>query len=542
MLLCVSDRHLPADAGEWVMAALMEGVTARAPGVAFIRSSDETGVRGSSGSVLALTDDEPTERLRAAAAGAACVVRLTAGAGAGVRAWLGLDSGRGWRVPVAALIVTDQPLADRAGLRERTGAQLVRRIPTVPDRRTLRGLRRVGRWASSAASAPRRFDSADRQTRRGAAVIQAEEKLKNLLAEPGVEEFQIRGGESMTVQLAGGLMETRESPFRSERELIEAVRFLATFNAGERPQRFDPMNPRLDIRVGDHWRLHAEGFVVQPAHLVLRSNMAGRMSLADLGLAEDRLNRILLEAVTGRVRANVVIAAAMGGGKTTLCQALLAHLPDDERVDTIEDTPELRLAEYGIHRSAYERLTRDPNADGVGKHSMADHIRDAKRANSSKLVVGEVRGEGTLALLDAMSSGMSGCLATLHSQPGAGVLEKLVAYACSEGAEPDYARRQIASGVHLLVWLGRNDLGERVIADVTELTGIDWETGQIETRCLWQLRPGDLWAKPASIPNGRIGRLYRSAGVDVPDARTLPSTAPRIVDNRLEPVGAEERT
>lgn len=542
MLLCVSDRRLPADAADWIMAALMEGVTARAPGVAFARSSGEGGLRGSSGSVLSLTDAEPVERLRAAAAGAACAVHLTTGTGEGARAWLGLDSGMGWRVPVAVLIVSDEPLPDEAGLRERAGAQSVRRIPTVPDRRTLRSLRRLGRWASSAASAPRRFDSADRQTRRGAAAGRAEERLRSLLAEPGVEEFQIRAGESMTVQRAGGQTERRESPFRSEGELIDAVRFLAAFNAGDRPQRFDPMNPRLDIRVGDNWRLHAEGFVVQPAHLVLRSNMAGRMSLAELGLAEDRLNRILLEAVTGRVRANIVIAATMGGGKTTLCQALLAHLPDDERVDTIEDTPELRLAEYGIHRTAYERLTRDPNADGVGKHSMADHIRDAKRANSNKLVVGEVRGEGTLALLDAMSSGMNGCLATLHSQPGAGVLEKLVAYACSEGAEPDYARRQIASGVHLLVWLGRNDLGERVIADVTELAGIDRESGQIETRCLWQLPPGGLWAKPVAQPTGRISRLYQSAEVAVPDAQTLPSSALRIVDNPPQPTQPETGT
>ena len=69
---------------------------------------------------------------------------------------------------------------------------------------------------------------------------------------------------------------------------------------------------------------------------------------------------------------------------------------------------------------------------------MSDHIRDAKRANSSKLVIGETRGEGTLALLDAMSSGLNGCLVTLHSQPGAGVLAKLLSYACSEGADPRF--------------------------------------------------------------------------------------------------------
>ena len=101
---------------------------------------------------------------------------------------------------------------------------------------------------------------------------------------------------------------------------------------------------------------------------------------------------------------------------------------------------------------------------------MADHVRDAKRANSSKLVVGEVRGEGTMALLDAMSSGLDGCIVTLPSPPGDGVMEKLTAYATSEGADESLARRSIAIAVHLLVWMGRNHAGERVIADVTQLT------------------------------------------------------------------------
>ncbi|MYE08049.1 MAG: hypothetical protein F4Y05_00420, partial [Acidimicrobiaceae bacterium] len=168
--------------------------------------------------------------------------------------------------------------------------------------------------------------------------------------------------------------------------------------------------------------------------------------------------------------------------------------------------------------------TRDANNDGVGKHSMADHVRDAKRANSSKLVVGEVRGEGTMALLDAMSSGLDGCLVTLHSPPGAGVLEKLTAYATSEGADESLARRSIAIAVHLLVWMGRNHAGERVIADVTQITGTDVD-GTIQTRCLWRLQPGQRWATPEASPVGRMAAVYRSAGVAVDGP--APEAAPR---------------
>ena len=224
-------------------------------------------------------------------------------------------------------------------------------------------------------------------------------------------------------------------------------------------------------------------------------------------------------------------------------------MPPEERIDTIEDTPELRLREYGIHPNAYERLTRDANNDGVGKHSMADHVRDAKRANSSKLVVGEVRGEGTMALLDAMSSGLDGCLVTLHSPPGDGVLEKLTAYATSEGADEGLARRSIAIAVHLLVWLGRNHAGERVIADVTQITGTKAD-GTIQTRCLWRLEPGQRWAVPVAAPVGRMADVYRSAAVtvdcagaeSVPQRPTLQLVGGGRVRRRPDHCGAQRST
>ena len=117
-----------------------------------------------------------------------------------------------------------------------------------------------------------------------------------------------------------------------------------------------------------------------------------------------------------------------------------------------------------------------------------------------------------MALLDAMSSGLDGCLVTLHSPPGEGVLEKLTAYATSEGADEGLARRSIAIAVHLLVWMGRNHAGERVIADVTQVTGMTTD-GTIKTRGLWRLRAGERWAVPVAAPEGRMAAVYRAAGV-----------------------------
>lgn len=516
MLLAIGDRRLDSEAVERVMDGILEGIASTAPGVALAASPAEVDQASAAGhpTVLSMQDDEPELRLEAAVASAAAVLWVTTADSTDVRSLLRLDSGSRRATPIVSVVVSDdQP--DHERFRRQRVVSLW--VPLVPVRRDRRRLNRLGRRLAWSAVAPRRLDPLDRETHLWSASQAAQTRLADLLEETGVEEFQIRGGECMIVHRAEGQRERRNSPFASNDELIETARHLASFSGGQ-PQRFDVLDSRLDIRLGERWRLHAEAFMCHPPTMVLRSNMAGMATLDDLNVAGPHLQKVLIGAVSGPIRANIVIAAAMGGGKTTLCQALLATVEGSERIDTIEDTPELRLAQYGIHPNSFERLTRDANNDGVGKLTMSDHIRDAKRANSSKLVIGETRGEGTLALLDAMSSGLNGCLVTLHSQPGPGVLAKLLSYACSEGADSRFARQQIAIAVHLLVWMGRNELGERVISDVTQIVNYDNRHDSIETRCLWALHPGQRWAGVAGRPHGQIERLYQSVGIDLQPA------------------------
>ena len=537
MLLVALDRCLGTEMARWVTDALVGGVGARCGGVAVATSlDDEALISAAPGTVLVLDEDAGDEGLRAGAAAATAVVWVTASVAEGMRGRLGLDSGAGWKVPVAMVLVSYDRI-DTEAVRARAGMQVVKSVAAAPTGGARRKLRSLGRRLGDAAAASHRFDAADGEVRRGTAKEAAARVVRELMGETGVEEFQIWGGELMQVSHEDGTVTRRASPFGSEEELIAAARFMASY-AAERSQRFDRLSPRLDVMVGD-WRVHAEAWVANPAIMVLRSNLAEAPSLGDLGVADEDLCALLIEAMSGQVRANCVLAAPMSGGKTTLAQRMLATVDAHERIDTIEDTPELRLAAKGFHKLTCERLTADPNAEGRGQLTMSDHVRDAKRCNTSKLVVGEIRGEGTGALLDAMSLGLSGCLVTLHSQPGRGVLEKLVEYARSEGAEPLEARRQIAGAVHLLVWLGRNDEGKRVIADVSQLEGIDESTGAIQTRCLWALRPGDCWASPVSPPTGYVANMYRSAGIHGPvetqEPELLPPTELRIVDDFEDP-------
>ncbi|MXW42378.1 MAG: hypothetical protein F4138_04410 [Acidimicrobiia bacterium] len=508
MLLVVADRWLTDKCKAHLIDEVMEGIASVASGVVLALSPAEVDSASATGhpTVLVMKDDQPEFRLESAVASAAAVLRITTAESTDIRSQLRLDSGSRRATPIVSIVVSDEPVESQRFRRQKVVTLWVSTELARTDRRRLQ---RLGRRLSWTAIAPRRLDPLDRETHLWSASHAAQSRLNDLLEESGVEEFQIRGGECMIVHRAEGQREKRKSPFNSSEELIETARHLASFSGGH-PQRFDMLDTRLDIRLGKRWRLHAEAFMCQPPTMVLRSNMAGKTTLADLNVASAPLQQILVGAVSGKVRANVVVAAAMGGGKTTLCQALLAKVDGSERIDTIEDTPELRLAQYNIHSNTYERLTRDANNDGVGKLSMSDHIRDAKRANSSKLVIGETRGEGTLALLDAMSSGLNGCLVTLHSQPGPGVLAKLLSYACSEGADARFARQQIAIAVHLLVWMGRNELGERVISDVSQIVSYDDRNDSINTRCLWALQAGQRWASPVGRPHGLIERLYES--------------------------------
>ena len=343
----------------------------------------------------------------------------------------------------------------------------------------------------------------------------AYEWIADLLDDYTVEEYTVIGGRRLIVDRGGRTKEERPSPCATDDELIAFLQHLASFGEAGRRVRFDKLQPRLDIQLLNRWRAHGEAFVVAPPVLTLRSNKGADVKLDELDLAEPDALAVLRQAISGTARGNIVLGAPMSAGKTTFCQALLRECPPTERIDTIEDTPELRLAAHGLHTFTVERLVQEANNDGVGAFSMEYHIRQAKRSNTSKIVVGEVRGEGTLALLDAMTSGLAGSIATLHSPPGEAILSKLLNYAAREGAKPEYAAREIYEAIDLVVWLGRSTEGLRRIGDISEITGFDKDTGAIHTAPLWKLRSGDNYAARVGSPStDTVRRIFTAAGVD----------------------------
>ena len=515
MLLIVADQDLN-DRAPWIVTAISNEVEHQLDDVAFAIEKVDLGELAGKSAVATMFTDTDDEHLRRAAAASARIVIVTASPER-ICERLGLREeivSQTIRLGIF-LTTSDKPeKIKEKELRTEYGADWVKVLWETETRTGYWTIGRRSGWLAEGASDSHRLDPEDSKARRETAAQAAASIFKELLNRTDVEEYQIRGVEAMYILLANGMVEEVESPFNNYDDLTDAVKFLASYG-GDASQRFDRLSPQLDIQIAGHWRLHAEAYVTNPPHIVLRYNR-GKIPLEDLLVGDWRMTAILREAIAGESQANLVVASTMGGGKTTLCQALLGEVHALDRIDTIEDTPELRLAAYGIHSNTYERLTRDANNEGIGEHSMEDHIRDAKRANTRKLVVGETRGPGTLAMLDAMTSGLDGCLVTIHSRPGAAVIEKLTAYAQMDGAEPAFARRQIANSVHLMAWLTRNDLNQRIVGDLSQLIGIDEGTSMVRVRVLWKWEKGSRWAKPVGDhPEGRMGELYLSAGVNI---------------------------
>ena len=419
MLLVIQDKGLAGDVRNWTTRSLTEGIRRRAREVTVVEHlGDETLRTAGGGQVVTLRSDTDRDRMLATAASAAAVVLITEGNAQGVRPWLNLDNGSGWKVPIVVVSVTDEPAESLDLLAATAGVSQMRNIRPAPHRRAVRLLNRMGKSLAVYAVQPRRFEAGDAATHRAGARQQAEDLLRELMDIEDVEEYQVFGGGRMQVQYSDGRREDRESPFADDHSLEEAIKFLATFG-GSRPHRFDEQHPRLDMNLKDRWRLHAEGFVVRPMYLALRANMGGRLTLEQLGFADHRLNSLLVGAVAGTRRANTIVAATMSGGKTTLLQALLAHTPAHERVDTIEDTPELQ-----VPHPNWIRETVRGSQKGEGSSSavtMFDLLKAALRQRPNEIIIGEIRGEEGAICFQAMQTGHA-AMSTFH----AASVEKLI--------------------------------------------------------------------------------------------------------------------
>jgi pilus assembly protein CpaF len=293
--------------------------------------------------------------------------------------------------------------------------------------------------------------------------------IEFLLKDPSVTEVMVNGPDDVYVEREGRIERVPDRLFEGE----ESVRHLIERIVAPLGLRVDATSPWVDARLPDGSRVHA---IVPPLSLcgpVLNVRKFGTIPLGPDDLLATttcgpRMLAFLAACVRGR--ANVVVSGGTSSGKTTLLGVLSSFIPDDERVITIEDAAELRLAKP--HVIGLE--ARPASVEGDGEVTVRDLVRNALRMRPDRIVVGEVRGGEALDMLQAMNTGHDGSLSTAHANSARHLLWRLETMALMSDVELPVAhvRAQVASAIDVVVHMARLRDGRRVVFQVTTVDGL----------------------------------------------------------------------
>ncbi|MFM8972169.1 MAG: CpaF family protein [Actinomycetota bacterium] len=285
--------------------------------------------------------------------------------------------------------------------------------------------------------------------------------LEPLLADPTVTEVMVNGPDRVYVE-RGGRIERVPGAIDAATIVRIAERVVAPLGL-----RLDRSAPMVDARLTDGSRLHAvlPPLAIDGPCLTIRRFGRERLPLSAFGI--DGAAVALLEALV-RAGWNIVVAGATGSGQTTCAAALARAFAPDERIVTIEETAELRLARPHVVRLE----ARPPNAEGAGAVAVRELVRAALRMRPDRIVVGEVRGAEALDMLQACNTGHDGSLSTVHANSPLDALARIETLALmSDVALPLGAvRAQIAGAIDMVVQVARGRDGHREITGLAEVT------------------------------------------------------------------------
>ncbi|PLZ03361.1 pilus assembly protein CpaF [Burkholderia sp. WAC0059] len=339
--------------------------------------------------------------------------------------------------------------------------------------------------------------------------------IEDLLADPAVEDILINGYHDVYVS-RHGILAKIPVRFSDNAHLLRIVRrILAPIG-----RRLDESNPMVDARLPDGGRVNV---VIEPLSIdgpvvsirKFRKDPLRPDDLLGNGTYNAEIGSLLEAAVAARC--NVLISGGTSSGKTSLLNALAFHIPEGERVVTIEDTAELSLN----HPHVVRLESRPGGFDGSGVVTIRDLLRNTLRMRPDRIVVGEVRGGEVLEMLQAMNTGHDGSMGTVHaSSPRECLyrLEMLAGFAGFQGTESSL-RRQIANAIDFIVQIGRLSSGKRRILSVTEVTGLS--DNIITTQELYRYEPViggdgeelDEWASLGIHPHSpKLARLRHLPG------------------------------
>jgi pilus assembly protein CpaF len=293
--------------------------------------------------------------------------------------------------------------------------------------------------------------------------------LEPLLADPTVSDILVNTYKRVYVERKG-LLEKTSIQFRDDTHLMGIIdRIVSAIG-----RRIDESSPMVDARLADGSRVNA---IIPPLSLdgpclSIRRFGVLRLTAEDL-LSNITLTQPMLELLRGCVKArlNVLISGGTGAGKTTFLNVLSAYISDKERIVTIEDAAELLLNQEHVVRLE----TRPPNIEGRGAVHQRQLVINSLRMRPDRIIVGEVRGEEALDMLQAMNTGHDGSLTTIHANSTRDALSRLETMVAMTNLNiPEAAiRRQIASALDVVVQVSRLSDGTRKVVSIAEIIGME---------------------------------------------------------------------
>lgn len=293
--------------------------------------------------------------------------------------------------------------------------------------------------------------------------------IEELVQNPNYSEIMVNGPDKIYVEDKGKLKLT-DLKFRDEEHLMNIINRIVS-NVG---RHVDEASPMVDARLSDGSRVNA---IIPPLSLVgpvLTIRKFGKkpitaQQLLQFGSLTPNMLQFLEACVKGKL--NIVVAGGTGSGKTTLLNVLSSYIPEDERIVTIEDAAEVQLKqEHVITLEA-----RPANLEGKGAVTIRNLVKNALRMRPDRIIVGEVRSEETLDMLQAMNTGHDGSLTTTHANSPRDTVSRLETMVLMSGMElPLKAiRDQVSSAIDLIVQQSRLRDGTRKITSITEVVGME---------------------------------------------------------------------
>src|ERR1700675_2575740 len=325
--------------------------------------------------------------------------------------------------------------------------------------------------------------------------------LEPLLQDPTISDILVNTYKQVYVERRG-LLELTSVSFRDDQHLLRIIDKIVS----QVGRRIDESTPMVDARLSDGSRVNAiiAPLAVDGPLLSIRRFSTDKLMPADL-VERQALTQGMIELLEAAVKAklNIIIAGGTGAGKTTLLNALSVFINSKERIVTIEDAAAFELKQPHVVRLE----TRPANLEGGGAVRQRELLINSLRMRPDRIVVGEVRGEEALDMLQAMNTGHDGSLTTIHANSPRDAISRLevMVSLANSNMQVNSIRQQIASAVHMLVQASRFSDGSRRVTGITEVTGME---GSIIT-----LQDLFVFEKRGIDPDGKVIGRFAATGI-----------------------------